>query len=428
MRTVYVDVNGFELRLSSKAGGVQGEKNVTTLQIKFDDSWQGLGKRIVWRDATGENPVPIVLFDPMGEDRDVLSYATAIPAAALAYPGWCSFTLEGYTVNDGHWVKAMGAVGSLEVRASEVIYQPEDDTPSQTQQILAALGETEQKVFEIGQEARDSALKAKSWAVGGTESREGEDTDNARYYAQKAAEDAKKGGDAVREAQEAAQKAGIASGAAEKHAETARREAQAAGECLEIMKEVCREFPEVMDAGGVRKIIQALIPADAWEEAPANGYGLFFDLTDPWIAGRQVPYVIVAEDSLAEVYACGMCHTATAFDGYVRLKCAQRPARDIALTCVLLEKGGAVGELPVATEDTLGGIKASDSIWVDPDGTAHTAEGSGRVVFATDEEVERIINDAFGNAAPPYGPDIFATDEEVEQIIKDAFGDLPDGK
>lgn len=185
MRIIYVDVCGFELQLSGKSAGIQGEQNATILQIRFDDSWAGLGKRIIWRDATGENPVPVVLFDPVGADGDTLSYATAIPAAALAYPGWCSFTIEGCTVRDGNWVKAMGAVGRLEVRASEVIYQPEDETPSQAQQILAALGNAEQAVAE-------SAEEAKSWAVGGTNSREGEDTDNAMYYAGEAANSSKK--------------------------------------------------------------------------------------------------------------------------------------------------------------------------------------------------------------------------------------------
>ncbi len=223
MRIIYVDVCGFELKLSSKSGGVQGEQNVTVLQIRFDESWTGLGKRIIWRDATGENPVPVVLFDPVGADGDILSYATAIPAAALAYPGWCSFTVEGCTVKNGNWIKAMGAVGSLEVRASEVIYQPEDETPSQTQQILAALGSTEQTVA-------GSAEEAKSWAVGGTNSREGEDTDNARFYAGKASESAEQAAAAKTAAQTAKNAAESAKTGAESAAAQAGQSAAAAQE------------------------------------------------------------------------------------------------------------------------------------------------------------------------------------------------------
>ncbi len=249
MRTIYADVNGFELKLSSKSGGVQGEKNATVLQVRVDDSWAGLGKRIVWRDATGENPVPVVLFDPMGEDGDPLSYAAAIPAAALAYPGWCSFTLEGYAVRDGHWVKAMGAVGALEVRASEIIYQPEDDTPSQTQQILAALGETEQRIFDIGQEVRADAREAKSWAVGGTDSREGEDKDNAKYYAERGAEDAEEAKQSAQAAEAAGKNAAGSATAAAESAKTAGTHAVNAGKQAERAQQAARDADTAVDTG-----------------------------------------------------------------------------------------------------------------------------------------------------------------------------------
>lgn len=108
-------------------------------------------------------------------------------------------------MRDGHTVKAMGAVGALEVHASEVFYQPEDAEASETEQILTALGKAETKMVEIGNAAKANRTEAKSWAVGGTGSREGEDTDNAMYYAGKAAEDAEKAVDAAKAA-EAAQR------------------------------------------------------------------------------------------------------------------------------------------------------------------------------------------------------------------------------
>jgi len=56
--------------------------------------------------------------------------------------------------------------------------------------------------------------------------------------------------------------------------------------------------------------------------------------------------------------------------------------------------GGIVGSLPIATADTIGGIKASDSIIIDKDGTAHARLGADS--FATQEEVEAALNDVFG--------------------------------
>ena len=50
--------------------------------------------------------------------------------------------------------------------------------------------------------------------------------------------------------------------------------------------------------------------------------------------------------------------------------------------------------VPVATETTVGGIKESDTVIVDEDGTAHAKVGEDS--FATDEEVEGIITDVFG--------------------------------
>lgn len=70
---------------------------------------------------------------------------------------------------------------------------------------------------------------------------------------------------------------------------------------------------------------------------------------------------------------------------------------------------GAINELfgmlsnwtvPVASEDTLGGIKTSDSITVDEDGYAHAvASELSDQVFATDAEVDTMLNDVFNKAS-----------------------------
>lgn len=51
-----------------------------------------------------------------------------------------------------------------------------------------------QRVEEAGEEAAENAVLAESWAVGGTGTRSGEDVDNAKYYAEKAAESVMPGG------------------------------------------------------------------------------------------------------------------------------------------------------------------------------------------------------------------------------------------
>ena len=51
-----------------------------------------------------------------------------------------------------------------------------------------------QRVEEAGDVAAENAVLAESWAVGGTGARSGEDEDNAKYYAEKAAESVMPGG------------------------------------------------------------------------------------------------------------------------------------------------------------------------------------------------------------------------------------------
>ncbi len=197
-RNINVEINGQFVQKDSKNAGVMGEGNVATLHITCDDSWRGYGKRIVWRDVNGENPVSVILFETDSAPADPLIYDTTIPAEPMALPGWCSFTIEGYNEVDGVHKVAMSVSDHLYVEQSDSYYKPAEPTPSQTQQILEALGKTEESVKKI-------ATEAKSWAVGGTGTREGEDTDNSKYYSsesKKSAEDAKDSEEAAKESAE----------------------------------------------------------------------------------------------------------------------------------------------------------------------------------------------------------------------------------
>lgn len=181
VRTINVEITGQFVRKDSKNAGVMGEGNVTTLHFKLDESWAGYGKRIVWRDANGENPVSIVLAAPADSDTDSTEMDTLIPSEPLKYPGWCSFTLEGYKEQDGVHSVSLSVSDHLFVEQSDSYYKPAEPTPSEMQQILEAMAKNEEIVMA-------SAKEAKSWAVGGTGTREGEDTDNAGYYAAQAGE------------------------------------------------------------------------------------------------------------------------------------------------------------------------------------------------------------------------------------------------
>lgn len=222
-RTINVQITGQFVQKDNKNAGVMGEGNVATLHITCDESWRGYGKRIVWRDANGENPVSIVLFNGDSAPADSLTYDTTIPSEAMALPGWCSFTVEGYNEADGVHKVALSVSDYLYVEESDSYYKPAEPTPSQTQQILEALGKTEEAV-------KESATEAKSWAVGGTGTRPGEDTDNSKYYAGEAEKSAAEAAGSEQSAEQSAGSAGASATAAASSAGAAASSAAAASQ------------------------------------------------------------------------------------------------------------------------------------------------------------------------------------------------------
>lgn len=90
---ININVNGQFISKSGKNAGGAGSGNSAALRITFGSEWDAFAKRIIWRDARGENETSVLLSAGLTEDA---AYTTAIPPEALKYTGWCSFTLEGY--------------------------------------------------------------------------------------------------------------------------------------------------------------------------------------------------------------------------------------------------------------------------------------------------------------------------------------------
>lgn len=229
MREIQVEVRGQFVYKSSKLGGVQGEGNASRMRIRLDDSWSGYAKRIVWRDARGLCPTAVVLgADQMTGENTPLDYTVSIPPEPLAVAGWCCFAIEGYTEQeDGTVTAALTAEDRLEVLAGGY-GQPAEPTVSQALQLQheidgmigtvqesaraaresctqaqaaaqtaaaeaadaieasAAAGVYGSAAAQAAQTALEEAGRSESWAVGGTGLRAGEDTDNARYWAEQA--------------------------------------------------------------------------------------------------------------------------------------------------------------------------------------------------------------------------------------------------
>ena len=136
-RTINVTVTGEFVRKDSKNAGVQGEANVTGLHIVMSDDWEAFSKRIVWRNALGESPVAVLLYNSVEDlvaKKDPLTFDTAIPAEPLALEGWCSFTIEGFRESDPTAV-AITVTDHLLVKPNDAYTTPKEPTPTQAQQL-----------------------------------------------------------------------------------------------------------------------------------------------------------------------------------------------------------------------------------------------------------------------------------------------------
>ena len=91
-RIIQAAVNGTYVRTDSKNAGVQGEADVTSLRIVFNEEWRDYGKWIVWHDALGEGETTVFLAP---EPDEPLVCVSTIPGEALREPGWCCFRVEG---------------------------------------------------------------------------------------------------------------------------------------------------------------------------------------------------------------------------------------------------------------------------------------------------------------------------------------------
>ena len=177
-RTITVNVVKEFARQDSQNGGIQGSGNVDHLRLRFSEDWDGYAKTCVFWDANGENPVKVIVGADKLEDmtKDPRTYIIDIPPEPLAVEGTYTVVIDGYL--DGK--RGRSETIRLKSNGAQIdddAGEPADPTPSQAEQL-------QQEIEKIIPNMQAVATEAKSWAVGGTGSRDGEDTDNAKYYAQ----------------------------------------------------------------------------------------------------------------------------------------------------------------------------------------------------------------------------------------------------
>lgn len=228
-RIISLSVEDMYIKYTGEAFGATGSHNAVTLRMTFGPAWDGTAKTAYFTDALGNTSVALVLgLDTLVDG----AYEVDVPSEALKAAGVATITIKGVLVSGETTTKAITtAAGHFRVLDSELPDSAGNAgtiTPSEKDQLQAEIDGLEAlfitakaaaeaaaanaKVSETNAKASETAASgsasqasaaaaaaaqsaasvdginktAQSWAVGGTGTRPGEDTDNAKYWAEKA--------------------------------------------------------------------------------------------------------------------------------------------------------------------------------------------------------------------------------------------------
>lgn len=162
---------------------------------------------------------------------------------------------------------------------------------------------------------------------------------------------------------------------------------------------------QLIDQSIVRREIT--IPVEGWldgaelkEEEKIAGGSVYLDLEQEDVEEAHVPFVSIFPGSMESAAGCGLLPAANALKGKIRFYALSTPEKEMKAQLVLNRPGtgiapvgpGGLYVLPVATEDTLGGVKIGEGIGVTVDGTI-SADASEAVKkqMATPEEIAALL-------------------------------------
>lgn len=210
-RQIEVKVFGNHLWKDANRAGVQGEGNVTTLRISFDEGWDGCAKSITFFDAKGRNPVKRTLTADLLEDiaNSTLVYLCKIPFEPLAEAGWCSFVIDG-TLEDGRQRSVETQLEVLPAKDGSGATAPAEPTPTQAEQLQAQIDTLLGDIQEQAVRA-ENAAKAAEASENAAETAEDSAFEHATEAAASAAAAEKSESAAARSASNAANSASSAS-------------------------------------------------------------------------------------------------------------------------------------------------------------------------------------------------------------------------
>lgn len=200
MNTIEISVTGGGMSPRYIEVGAEGQKGGYELSLSFDDTWSGLDKSVVFYDKRREK---VVSYDFLAGG----AVTVEIPEGAMAEDGRHPFlivgaktaaTTDGGTVTEAQKLSECGFIC-----VGETVY-PELNTASAGEldadayssfleaykgckELFEAMSEKYDKIVESLGTGQSYAALSESYAKGGTGKREGESTDNSKYYSEVAA-------------------------------------------------------------------------------------------------------------------------------------------------------------------------------------------------------------------------------------------------
>lgn len=387
-RIIEITVKGSYIKKDTKNGGVLGEGNSKYMRIIFDEGWTGLAKKVTFWNAKGLNPKVRTLTADYLTDILVseLDYTIPIPPEPLEFEGEFTYVIDGY--EDGKRIRSLA--DTLEVNYApmdENAGEPVDPTPTQAEQIQkqidTLLGDITEQA-QIANEAKETVVEHANIA-----------TEQAQIATEKATQATNAADSAVISATEA----GAASDVAIEKALEAKTSAQSATESANSAKNSATEAENSAtqaansatsaseSAKTVDEKINGLdenvnIATQAAQTATTKANEAKESATNATNAATSASAnATAAEKAATEAKNYAEQAEAAAGGDFVTRPELQESIKDFATeeyvdeALANFEGGGGITEIPVASADTLGGIKIGEGLNITADGVLSTIGG-----------------------------------------------------
>ena len=165
-RIIEIEVTGCHLTKSGNLAGVEGESDATTLEITFDESWDGFSKTIVWIDAKGENATDRILsFEELKNPEDSPRvFLATVPGKVMTVPGDIIFSVIGYQ----NGIRQKSVCATLSVRANELEPSKKDISATEDYSAPTLADLLQSQISSILNDVSDMYTKAPPKIINGT--------------------------------------------------------------------------------------------------------------------------------------------------------------------------------------------------------------------------------------------------------------------